>query len=149
MDVSKQRVVRLLCGVVLALFFFTTDVFPQGAPNGAITGLVRDSKGAAVPKAPVEIYSEQTGRMARRVTTEADGNYTAALLPPGSYRLEVSVSGFKKFLVQGLLVRIDETTRLDVTLELGTISQTVIVEATTTIINTVTPPPVSLWILIL
>ena len=134
---SKQIVVRLLSGVVLALFLFTTNVFPQGAPTGAITGLVRDSKGAAVPKAPVEIYNQQTGRLERGVTTESDGSYTAALLPPGSYRLEVSVGGFKKFQAQDVQVRIDQTTRQDVTLELGTISETVVVEATSTIINTV------------
>src|SRR4029077_17838353 len=105
--------------------------------TGAITGLVRDSKGAAVPKAPVEIYNQQTGRLERGVTTESDGSYTAALLPPGSYSLEVSVGGFKKFQAQDVQVRIDQTTRQDVTLELGTISETVIVEATSTIINTV------------
>ena len=134
---SKQEVTRLLGGVVLALFFFTTIVFAQGAPTGAITGLVRDSKGASVPRAQIEIYNEQTGVLARSVKTETDGSYTAALLPPGSYRLEITASGFKKYVAERLPVGIAESTRLDAVLEIGTVSETVVVEATPTIINTV------------
>jgi Carboxypeptidase regulatory-like domain len=128
---------RLLVSAVIALSFLATSVLSQGAPTGAITGLVKDSKGALVPKAQVEIYSEQTGQLARALKTEADGSYIVALLPPGSYRLEVTVSGFKKYRVEHLSVPVNETARHDVTLELGIVSETVVVEATLTIINTV------------
>ena len=137
MIVTKQEVTRLIASAILVLFFFATNLFPQGAPTGAITGVVRDSKAASVPKAQIEIYNEQTGVLARSVKTETDGSYTAALLPPGSYRLEITASGFKKYVAQKLAVRVDESTRLDAVLEIGTISETVVVEATATIINTV------------
>jgi len=57
------------------------------------------------------------------------------LLPPGSYRLEVAASNFKKAVVAGIKVNITETTRQDVSLEVGKIQETVNVEAAPSLIN--------------
>ncbi|MFY9583648.1 MAG: TonB-dependent receptor [Candidatus Acidiferrales bacterium] len=133
---AKRNAIGLLAGAVLALLVISTPAFPQGAETGGMTGVVKDSKGAAVPDATVEIYNEQTSALVRSPKTDSDGNYAVALLPPGSYRVEVTVSGFKKYRGVGVPVRINEVTRHDVALELGSVSETVVVEATATLINT-------------
>jgi len=136
MTVAKRNVIGLLAGAVLALLVISTPASPQGAETGGMTGVVKDSKGAAVPDAAVEIYNEDTGTLARSLKTTSDGSYTVTLLPPGSYRVEVKVGGFKKYRAVGVPVRVTEVTRHDVALELGSVSETVVVEATATLINT-------------
>jgi len=49
-----------------------------------------------VPNAKVEIYNEQTGGLERSLKSESDGSYTITLVRPGSYRVEVTASGFKR-----------------------------------------------------
>jgi hypothetical protein len=121
--------VALLCASALA----------QGSQTGAISGVVTDPQGAVVPGATVDVINDTTGKAERRVTTGADGGYTAALLPPGTYRLEVTASNFKKTAVTGVGVRITETSRQDVTLSVGGVAETVEVQAQETLINTTSP----------
>jgi Carboxypeptidase regulatory-like domain/TonB dependent receptor len=119
------------------VLLFATAALPQGAPTGGITGVVKDSQGGVLPDAQVEIYNEQTGRLERSLKTESDGSYTVTLLSPGTYRVEVTVSSFKKYRGVSVPVRIGEISRHDATLTLGTVSETVVVEATPTVVNTV------------
>jgi hypothetical protein len=126
---------RLFGSAVLALLSFATVAFPQGAQTGGITGVVKDSKGGVVPDAKVEIYNEQTDKLERSLTSISDGSYSVTLLTPGSYRVEITVNGFKKYRAAGVPVRIGETTRHDAGLELGSVTETVVVEATPTLIN--------------
>ncbi len=134
---AKGDAMRFFVGSLLGFLLFTTTAFPQGPETGAITGVVKDPQGTAVPNAKIEIYNERTGTLERSLTAGGDGNYTVTLLPPGTYRVEITASGFKKYRGVGVPVRINEITRHDVALELGTVSETVTVEATPTLINTV------------
>ncbi len=133
---TKRNVLGFAIGAALIIVFFMTSAFPQGAETGGITGAVKDPHGASVPGAKVEIYNERTGTLERGLTTQSDGTYTAALLPPGSYRVEITAASFKRYRAVGLQVRITETTRHDAILELGEFTQSVEVEATPTLIST-------------
>src|SRR5712691_7899541 len=133
---TRQNVLRLAIGAVLIIVFLTTPAFPQGAETGGITGVVKDPHGASVPGAKVEIYNERTGTLERGLTTQSDGAYTATLLPPSSYRVEITAASFKRYRAVGVQVRISETTRHDAILQLGEFTQSVVVEATPTLINT-------------
>src|SRR5947209_7343888 len=127
------------CGVMallLAALLVPVLVFAQGGQTGAVAGIVKDSSGAVVPNAAVEIINEATGVTARKMTTGDDGAFTAALLPPGSYRVEVKASGFRTYQAKQVSVRLNETTRLDANLEIGTITDAVVVESTATLVNT-------------
>ena len=97
--------------------------------------MVKDPSGAVVRGATVEVFNVETGVMERRVTTNADGLYTAGLLRPGSYRVEVTDQGFGKY-VATLAVRLNELERHDVTLEVGTFQLEVMVQAVGTLVNT-------------
>ncbi|HEX8186845.1 MAG TPA: TonB-dependent receptor [Pyrinomonadaceae bacterium] len=133
-----RSVLRILTSVLLATLLCAA-AFGQGSQTGGITGVVTDPQGAVVPGATVDVISEATGKSERRVTTSDDGSYTATLLSPGNYRLEVTAKNFKKTLVTDAVVRITETTRQDVTLNVGGVTETVEVQATESLINPTSP----------
>jgi hypothetical protein len=111
------------------------SVYSQSTQTGGITGVVTDQGGSLVKGATVDVISETTGRSVRTVTVGEDASFTATLLPPGSYRIEVTANNFKKAVVGGVKVNITETTRQDVSLEVGKIQETVNVEASPSLIN--------------
>jgi hypothetical protein len=133
-----RSVLRLLAGGLLVALL-CASALAQGSQTGGITGVVTDPQGAVVPGATVDIISDATGKSERRITTGEAGGYTVTLLPPGTYKLEVTARNFKKTLVTGAVVRITETTRQDVTLSVGGVTETVEVQATETLINTASP----------
>ncbi len=129
-----RSVVRLLASGLLVVLFVVV-VSGQAIQTGGITGIVTDKSGALVTGATVDVISEGTGKSVRTMTTGDDGGFSVTLLSPGTYRLEISATNFKKAVVAGVHVNITETTRQDVSLEAGNISETVNVEATPTLIN--------------
>lgn len=129
-----QSYMRLLGGIVLSLLFVVA-LHAQAIQTGGISGVVTDQSGGLVKGATVEIFSEGTGKTVRTLTTGEDGAFSTSLLPPGTYRVEVSASNFKKAVVAGVQVRITELTRQDVSLQAGRIEETVNVEATPSLIN--------------
>src|SRR5437588_1896679 len=129
-----RSVLRLLgSGLVIGLFCVIASA--QAIQTGGITGVITDKNGGLVTGATVDVISEATGKSVRMPTTGGDGGFAVTLLPPGTYRLEISAPNFKKAVVAGVEVRITETTRQDVSLEPGNIQETVNVEATATLIN--------------
>jgi hypothetical protein len=130
-----RSVLRLLASGLVLCVLFVASAYSQGAQTGGITGVVTDQGGALVKGATVDVISATTGRSVRTVTVEDDGSFTATLLPPGSYTLEVTANNFKKAVVAGVKVNITETARQDVSLEVGKIQETVNVEAAPSLIN--------------
>ena len=108
---------RVLCllAVVLAM---AAVAFAQ---EGSITGSVRDSSGAVVPNATVNVTSVEQGWV-RIVQTNSTGDYLVPALPAGSYNIQVEASGFERYEVKGLILRISEKSRADATLTVGQIS---------------------------
>jgi hypothetical protein len=124
------QAVLLLLGVGL-LF----AVQAQTSTVGNISGTVRDPKGAAVPKVEVVIQDEKTGA-SRTAETNDDGFYTALSLPVGLYSVSTSPPGFKKTLASGLELHVSENKVVDLTLEVGQVSETVNVSAETVLVET-------------
>jgi outer membrane receptor protein involved in Fe transport len=115
--------------VIVIAFGAARVSWAQTANTGAVTGTVKDSSGAVVQNAEVVIVSEATAAK-RRATTGTDGIYRVPLLPPGSYRVEASTSGFKLAVRPGVPVRVTETTGLDIELEVGSTNEAVTVQGT-------------------
>ena len=130
---------RFLASGLVVLLLFVVTAYSQGSQTGGITGVVSDPQAALVKGATVDIVDENTGRTVRTATTGEDGGFSVTLLPPGTYRLEVSAPNFKKIVVQGLRVSIAETTRQDITLELGKLEEVVTVESAPSLINPSSP----------
>jgi outer membrane receptor protein involved in Fe transport len=96
--------------------------------RGSITGLITDATHAAVPNAPVKVSNIATNALTS-VTASSSGEYNAANLAPGIYRLEVSMQGFQNAVVNQITVNPGATVRVDVALEVGAVSQTVEVQS--------------------
>jgi hypothetical protein len=94
-----------------------------------------DKTGAVVAGAQVTARNTETN-LSRGAQTSGQGEYHIDFLPVGSYQLEVSAPGFKKFILDGIVLEVSVPARLDVTLEVGNISQTVSVTGATPLINT-------------
>ncbi len=98
--------------------------------TGSIVGTVVDSSGQAVPGAPVAVR-EVTRNTTTNLTTDQSGVYTAPFLVPGTYEVGVELQGFKTWVRRGLVLQVNDRLRIDVRLEIGTLSEatTVVAEA--------------------
>ena len=95
--------------------------------TASLTGTVTDPSGAAVPHAQIAVKNAEHG-INRTATTNDSGDYLVASLPIGSYDLTVTATGFKKYEAKGVVLNIAEKARVNVALQVGTISTEVIVE---------------------
>jgi hypothetical protein len=120
--------------VSVGVFLFVSAVFAQ-TDRGTITGTITDPAGAVVPNAPIEAKNVATGAVYPSASS-GTGNYTIAQLPVGTYDLTVAVSGFKKYVRQGIGVEVAGIDRIDVTLEVGTTTESVVVNAEASLLKT-------------
>ncbi len=105
------------------------------APSARITGRVVDSTGAVMPKASVKITSLDTNAWQEAASNET-GNFTILYLQPGRYQVEARAAGFHTYQHPELSLAVDQTMRLDITLELGSTAESVTVTDTPPAINT-------------
>jgi hypothetical protein len=102
---------------------------------GSIVGNVSDPSGAAIPGATVTVTEKQTD-FERQVTTDSAGGYSLPTIPAGTYSIKVSKSGFKTFERKDVPATVNTISRIDVTLEVGAVTQTVEVTATAPLLTT-------------
>jgi len=100
----------------------------QTAGTGALSGSVVDAGGGTVSGAKVVVTNQETGE-SRTVLTGDRGSFSVSTLLPQSYSVEVSKDGFRTLSIRDVRVTVAETTSLDLRLEVGQISERVIVEA--------------------
>jgi len=112
------------------LFFpLATSFLCAQTSSGTLTGAVLDSSAAVISGAQVRIVGTETGDVVRTLTTNELGNFTAPLLRPSTYTVEVTFPGFKKLTRQAIPLRVDEVLDLRFTLEPGDVSEQVTVTA--------------------
>ena len=98
----------------------------QTSTVGSISGTVRDPTGAVVPRAQVVVQEERTG-FSRTVMANDEGFYSAPSLPFGRYSVSTAPQGFKKTVSSGLVLHVNENLVVNLTLEIGPVSETVTV----------------------
>ena len=103
--------------------------------RGTITGTVRDSSKAVVPGATVTMTSEAMGNPITTITN-ADGYFQAPYLIAGAYKITVELPGFKRYVREGVQVRIADRLELDIVLEVGGTVEEVTVSASTPLLET-------------
>src|SRR5688572_4229924 len=103
--------------------------------TGTLVGTVTDSSGANLPAVSITVIELNTNRL-REATTNDSGNYSITNLSPGLYRMEFEHAGFKKAIFSDVLVRVDETVRQKVAMEVGQITEIVNVKASPPILQT-------------
>jgi hypothetical protein len=111
-------------------------LWAQSGSTGAITGLAQDEKGGTIPNANVVVINRATGAKVRETTTTTAGVFNITLLPPGTYRVEITAAaGFAKFVADDIVVRVTETTSVTATMKLGMVTETVTVTGAAAVVN--------------
>ena len=128
---------HFLLGMLLVVFSCSV-VFAQGGATGAINGTIEDSSGAAVPGAAIRIIDQVSGHQLRALEADDHGTFTALLLPVGHYTVEVHAKGFADQKGTNVEVRVTETTRITLTLWVGTVAQSVEVHSGAAAVETTT-----------
>jgi hypothetical protein len=100
-----------------------------------ILGSVTDPSGAVITGATVSITQTATG-VKRETTTSADGKYDLRYLVPGEYLVEVRAAGFRSVRAANIAVQINQQARLDFTLQVGQVQETVEVTAVASLLQT-------------
>src|SRR5713226_1168611 len=135
--VNMRGLRRVAMGMaLLAALLSGARAYAQGGATGAIGGAVVDTSGGAICGAEVQIINTSTESVVRKLPTNADGEFFAPLLPPGTYSVVVNKSGFAEAKVAGIEVRVTETTRVTFTLKPGSVSEKVEISAQITSVET-------------
>src|SRR5258708_6225251 len=103
--------------------------------QGTIDGNVSDPTHAAVAGAKVTATDEQTNAI-RETVTNATGGYTLPTLPPGTYTVTVTAPGFQTYTQTGVVVSVNTVARVDVSLKVGQVSESMTVAAQTAALQT-------------
>jgi hypothetical protein len=119
----------ILLRISLLVVIATSCVAARAQDTASITGTVTDSSGAAVPNAQVAVKNSEHG-INRSSTSNGSGDFLFASLPIGSYDLTVAAAGFKKYEARGIILRVADKARVNVPLQVGTITTEVIVQGT-------------------
>jgi hypothetical protein len=126
--------------VSVAVLMFLTAKAPAAraqVAGGTITGVVKDQAAASVPGATVTVTDAATNRQ-RVVTSSREGVYAATGLAPGTYRVDVELSGFKPLRRSGIQLETGETAQIDVALEVGDVREQVTVTDDAPVVRTTT-----------
>lgn len=132
---AYMRMASWHCWMILFSVLVTSAAgFAQGV-SGRIVGTVVDSSGAAVTNANVTITNQDTG-ISTQIVTDARGEYQANNLPPGNYQIEVAAPGMQTTVSKGIVVTVDNSTAVPISLQVGTASQSITVTTANPLIDT-------------
>ena len=127
----------MLCCFAIALMVMGCTARTASAQvlYGSIVGTLTDETGAVVPKAAVTVTNTATG-LSRQATADDAGYYSIPNLPEGTYDLSVTARGFKPYTEKGVNVPINSVTRLNATIHVGAVTESVVVEASSAVLQT-------------
>jgi hypothetical protein len=128
-----MQCLRAILGLLVGMAFFAGGSSAQSLTTGDITGTVTDSTNAAVPNAQIALKSASQGTTLE-VSTSGNGYYRFSLLPPGKYTVTIKASGFDVFTREAQ-VEVGAVTEVNVSLKLGTATETVTVSAELPLVN--------------
>jgi hypothetical protein len=118
--------------LLVVLFLSAHAAFGQAQSNAAdIQGTIKDANGAVVPNATVTARNSNTN-ITRTATSNGEGLYRIINIPPGDYEISVEAATFKKAVLPKVTVTVGQAAEVNVTLELGQLSEVVTVSGATT-----------------
>ena len=122
-----MRVLRPAGALAVALLLAAPWAFAQqGSTTGTIEGFLQDASRGAVPGATVTVRNLGTG-LERTVLSGDDGRFAARQLPPGAYSVTVTMEGFATLQQDDLVLTVGKSISLDLTLQVSSVEQTIVV----------------------
>jgi hypothetical protein len=122
---------------ILSLSVLAATALLAQISTGTIAGVLEDSSGAVIPNAEIAIRQASTGED-RATRTNASGDFNVPFLQPGSYSVIASAGGFRTKAVSGIVLRVDQTVNLRITLEVGASTETVEVTGSAPLVDSST-----------
>jgi hypothetical protein len=130
---SRSKSLFLVCGAILLLL--SAPLSSAQSTGGRIRGTVTDASGSAIAGADVQLISEAT-HATREVQSGASGEYIFIEVPVGSYEVDVTSQGFKKYERKGIALDLNEVISLDIPLQIGGTTETVEVTGAPPVVDT-------------
>lgn len=121
----------------LTLLVVLSAALAQTTGTATLVGTITDNTGAIVPGATLNVVNVET-QFIHKGQTGPEGNYYIPNLSPGTYRLTVEASGFKRYVHEGIILRTSEQPRIDIQLEVGAVTESVNVSGTAPLLETET-----------
>ena len=128
----------LMCVLAVAFAVATPTLSAAQSTYGAVVGVVTDASGAVLPGVTVSLSEVQTN-VVRSTVSKETGGYEFLNLTQGLYRVDFELQGFRKFASEPFRVEARDTKRINASLVVGGLTETVVVESVAPIINTETP----------
>jgi hypothetical protein len=126
---SMSRILGRFAGALALVAVLGISAFGQSVENGSIVGTVKDSKGGVIQGATVTVTDLSQG-VTKTALTSSDGDFAFPEIPPGDYTVAVDLPGFKTAVKTGVHLPVDTKVNVgDVVLDVGSISETVTVQA--------------------
>src|SRR5215470_7919834 len=130
---SRPTVARLFLS--MAILCSVPQLRAQAVAVAQIGGVVSDPAGMIIAGAQVSMTDTEKGQVHTAVT-DSTGSYTLPSLPVGPYRLEVKAQGFKDYVQSGLVLQVGNNVQINVTMQVGSVSERVEVNATASQVET-------------
>src|SRR5204863_9543771 len=126
----RRALLTLACGLAVSLPGFAQE------QTGAIESVVKDSSGAILPGATVELTNTSRGAVAGTATSDEAGRYRFVGLQPGKYEAVAKLQGFTPGKVENIDLRLGQVLRVELALSVGNMAETVQVTAESPILDT-------------
>ncbi|PYS42632.1 MAG: hypothetical protein DMG14_03370 [Acidobacteria bacterium] len=130
---SMKCALKYTFGILLILTLGYALAWAQATAQ--ISGTVADQSGALLPGAEVTATQTETG-LVRTVVSNETGSYALPSLPTGPYKLEVTLPGFRTFARTGIVLDVNANPVINVSLEVGQVTETVEVQANAALVET-------------
>lgn len=124
------RKIRISAAIFMLAACLATGLIAQDI-SGTIGGSILDPSGATVPSAKVTITNTDRNQVLRTITTDPNGTYSAPLIPVGTYSIRVELKGFKTETRTGIALNVSDDLKINITLQVGSMTDVVTVEAST------------------
>jgi hypothetical protein len=133
--VRESRRWALFCLVALGLALTPAIAGAQGVGTGTIEGKVSDESGGVMPGVTVTVSSPAMQLRQQMRVTDTEGTYRFVDLPIGVYRIQYELQGFQTFVREGLRLNAGFVARVDATLQVGSLAETVTVSGQSPVID--------------
>ena len=130
----SRNSVRTLAALLFVLLLLPPPAMSQSF-YGSLVSVVKDDQGGVIPGATVVLTNTATNDR-REGVSGSDGEYRFVNLVPGTYRLEVELTGFQRHVRDGIAVNVQSSPRIDVSLQLGSLTETVLVSGEAPVLQT-------------
>ena len=135
MGMQMVRCLRIIVWMPLIIVAFSTPALLWGQATGTMSGYVKDPSGASVAQAKVTATLVERGTTFT-TQTDSEGFYNFPALDPGTYTLTVQRAGFNRYTQEGLVLTVRQNLRVDATLAVGSVTESVTVTAAAPLVDT-------------